>query len=246
MNLGFYRNYRNALEKVNRKYFVYLPSDDYYTDFTFFRNAIESMENTRDEVNCYVANSLDEQRNSLMMAEFDFGVRNFTPKQFISGLFNKFHTNHAAIILNYEKLTLLDYQEKFLTDSEIDYYGFSGDEGFMFLFLIASVSSFTVNSKQVVVRGYNKSSYSRSDYWNKNKGICMFLTYYKFLSGPTKIPKMVRKTIYIWMICKWPVRKFNLELFNKLSGLRFKILYFLSFVYGKLQGYKGKIVDLLG
>ena len=245
MNLGAYRNYRNALEKVNRKYFVFLPSDDYYTDFTFFSNAIESMENSRDQVNCYVANSLDEQKASLMMSELDFEVRNFTPNQFISGLFNKFHTNHAAIILNYEKLTLLDYREKFLTDSEIDYYGFSGDEGFMFLFLIAFVSSFTINSKPVVVRGYNKAGWSRSDYWKKNKGTCMFLTYYKFLSGSIQIPKLVRKTIYIWMICKFPIKKFNLELFNKLLGSQYKILYLLSFVYGKLQGYKVRIIHLL-
>jgi glycosyltransferase involved in cell wall biosynthesis len=245
INLGAYRNYRNALGKVNRKYFVFLPSDDYYTDFTFFRTAIESMENSRDQVNCYVANSLDEQKNSLMMSELDFGVRNFTPNQFISGLFSKFHTNHAAIILNYEKLTLLDYQIKFLTDSEIDYYGFSGDEGFMFLFLISSVSSFTINSKPVVVRGYNRSSWSRSDYWERNKNTCMFLTYYKFLSGTLQISTMVRKTIYIWMICKFPVRRFNLELFNKLSGSRFKTLYLLSFVYGQLQGYKARIAHLL-
>jgi glycosyltransferase involved in cell wall biosynthesis len=240
-NLGFYKNYRNALSKVTNKYFILLPSDDHFTDFNFFAKAVNQLDEKNSEIYCYVANSFDERSNDIMMNKLEFKEKTLTSEAFISNVFKKFHTNHAAIMLNFEKLNALDYQNKLLSDNEITFFKLIPDEGFICLFVMSLESSFRVNSDSVVVRGYNKNSWSRSAYWVTNKNACMFVTYYKLLKATPKISKAARVTLYTGMVRIWPIMNFNFDLFIKLSGTKFKTLYLLSVLYGILRRYKWKI-----
>jgi glycosyltransferase involved in cell wall biosynthesis len=244
-NLGFYKNYRNALSKITNKYFILLPSDDYFTNFDFFAKAVNQLEVRNSEIYCYVANSFDEQSNDIMMDNLDFKEKTLTSEAFISDIFKKFHTNHAAIMLNFEKLNALDYQNKLLSDDEITFYNFTPDEGFIFLFLMSLESNFRVDSDSVVVRGYNKNSWSKSKYWVANRNTCMFVTYYKFLKTTPQISKAARATLYSAMVRIWPIGTFDFNLFMKLSGLKFKTLYLLSVLYGTLREFKWKIDVLI-
>lgn len=231
-NLGFYKNFRDALKFVKFKYYVLLPHDDYYTDSNFFSRAIGTLEQGNSNVNCFVANSVDEETGSLMMTHLNFESELLSSHQFVSGIWNKYHSNHSAIILNFQKLKALGYQDLLLTNSELDRFNKSADEAFICLFLISCDSNFFLESKSVVVRGHNETSWSRSDYWASNMSYCLFLSYYNFLSKCSILPSRTKLNICLGQLKRFPINKINWEFFINIREVKYKFLFLLNFLFG--------------
>ncbi len=243
-NLGFYRNYRDGLKHVGTKYFVFLPHDDVYVDYEFFERAIKSLESSA-QVFCYVANSTQEENNKPMMKMSELTTHVVPSMVFLKRIFENYHTNHSAIVIDFEKLLQLNYLEKLISDKELSRYELSADEGFVFLYVIAQVSDFLVDPKSVVIRGFNPTSWSRSKYWQINLNACMFLTYLMFLVKSPKLKKTIQVEVYRNLLKRYPLSQFNIKFFYKIRPHRFKGIYMMSFMIGFSQRLKRKILHEL-
>lgn len=239
-NLGFYRNYRNGLGKLNYPYFIFFQHDDVLIDSDFFSRAIECL-HKYSQVSCYVANAINEETNTLMMNSSNAQIGIINRKKFLKNLWKSYHTSHSAIIHDYEVLSNLQYSSKFLADSDLRHFGYSADEGFISLVLIATIADFYVDTEAVVIRGFKKKSWSRSDYWTENLNTSMFLTYYFFLKKCPDIKSSVKFLLFSVFIKTYPILKFDLIFFNKLNGMTFKCLYLASFFYSFLRKVPRKI-----
>lgn len=181
-NLGPYYNLLSGFKKINGKYLVIMNHDDWFTDTDFLKKAITHMDNVS---NCFmvVMNSKIEGHELTMFNhKFSSDPILLDGKKYLNKyLFKKIHPAYSGVVLNFNKLRNLNYEQVFISKEEAQTLEIIPDESFITLSLLAERGSVLVSNQIVSIRGNPRDSYSKTAEWRKIWVLSVFFPFYKLL-----------------------------------------------------------------
>lgn len=182
-NLNPYFNLKSGFGRISGKYLIIMPHDDWFVCNYFISKSIDYMERFP---NCYLAigNSIIETNNSRMFSH-DFATDPFelNGKVYLKKyLFRKLHPAYSAVLMNFKKLTELDYTSVLISEQEANIYDITPDEAFLALALLSENGSVLISNEIVSIRGTPNNSYSKSDEWIKLRASGVFFPHYHLLT----------------------------------------------------------------
>jgi glycosyltransferase involved in cell wall biosynthesis len=181
-NLGPYFTLQSGLRKVVGKYIVLLNHDDWFTDRDFLKTSLMHMNEVSD---CFAV-----VRNSKIEGhELTTFTHNFSsdPIQLDGNvylnkyLFKKIHPAYSGVLMNFNELKNLNYEQLFISKAESNTLGIIPDESFVMLSLLAERGSVIVSNQIASVRGNPPGSYSKTAEWRKEWVLGVFFPLYKLL-----------------------------------------------------------------
>jgi len=179
INLGYYWNLQFVLNEAVGKYLVLLDHDDWLIDLDFFSESIKAMESKPD---CFISicNTLFELSPHPFLDIYYENWHYINGGTFIkNNLFNDLTPSRSAVIMRFDKLRDLDYQNYFIDNASAKPMNIHPDEAFVSIYLLASLGSVAISGRIVSILGEPIGSNSRTLEWSSESfGIKSFAQYF--------------------------------------------------------------------
>jgi glycosyltransferase involved in cell wall biosynthesis len=237
-NLGWYFNLQAGLRKVSGDYLVLMPHDDWFLDEDFLRISLDNMQSLK---NCFVfiGNSEVEELGVTMFTRTNskelelFAGRTFLSRYF----FKNIHPSHSAIVLNFNELKKIDFNQLFYSESECAAYGIIPDEGFVLSSALMEQGFVWVLNRIVSVRGNPENSLSKSSAWGAEVNLIIMLAHLRLYSYFVRKNSILFAIITFRMLMRLPrINLSDIRKFIRAKGLHpFVVFLTLNCIYSEIR-----------
>jgi len=179
-NLGPFLNIVNLITLATEPIVMLMPHDDYLIDPSFISRSLCAMSDG--SVGIVVGNTIIEHSLKSSMAFSDSGFIKTSGESYISGpLWTHMHPAYSGVVLRLGQINQEVIRDLYFGSFDINRFreqGFSPDEGYLLLTLIALQSDVAITGKIVSVRGNAQDTYSKGKEWRDGYSENITATYY--------------------------------------------------------------------
>ena len=226
-NIGTYHNVKFCYLKSTGKFFMIMPHDDYFTDKNYIKDSINLFKNNN--INATIFNTIDEYNNQ---KQFYINKKKviYSGEYYIKKkLFWKIHPAYSGVIIKKEKLDKQNYKNTFLPKYLKFKYNIEPDEYYTGLIISIFAGKVLISNYVKTVRGYSKNSYSRSNYWKKNKNINVCVSNLVLFNYFSKLKNLSLAFFFFKQIILYGgFYPFNNIIYKIFNNKKIKVIIFLS------------------
>ncbi len=233
-NLNYYFNLQFVLSEAVGKYVVLLDHDDWMIDQHYFADAINAMEEHPD---CYlsIANTFMENTPETFLnfyyQNWHYVDGNIVMKKYLKTIVNP---SRSAVMMRFDKLKELNYKQFFISKETGQKLNTMPDEGFVLIYLLASIGKIALSGRMVSIRGVPPDSLSRSAWGGGQK---MFIPYFRLYQHfALSCCQDGVQTMILNLVMRYPCENIDFKILKYLGYNRTAIIFMvLSVIQFKLM-----------
>jgi hypothetical protein len=218
------------MRMVKTKYLVLFPHDDSVLDPNYISEGINRLL----ENNCYlfVSNSSDNINNHLSISTTTESL--IDGKDYRSKLFSSYMSNHPSSILDFDELKKRSYFDVLLDEKDTEVLGLRGDDGHIGNFILSLDSKVWISGNVTTLKGVEKSGFSGSEYWKKNKCNIMFCVLLKLFLHLVET-KQYQASLHVAsaIIYRYPINYWHSGTIKHFSSVLSVLLMLMSLIRGR-------------